>query len=263
MIVSFTKMHGLGNDFVVIDQITQHHKLYTAHFQSIADRNFGVGCDQVLLVEPPTTSDADFSYRIFNADGSEAAQCGNGIRCVAKFVHDIGLVDKQQLVANSKSGKIICNIADHNLVSIALPIAAANITRTKITANEQQFTVAKISLGNPHGVLQVSDLNAIAVAAMGAELVKQFAEPLNISFMQVVDRANIKLRVYERGVGVTLACGTAAAAAVLLGINSNILNNKVTVAFASGNLELIVDQAKQLITQTGPTATVFSGKFRV
>ena len=238
-------MHGFGNDFVIIDLITQNPKLHTAHFQRLADRHLGIGCDQVLLVEPPTTINADFSYKIFNADGSEAAQCGNGIRCIAKFVYDSGLVNKRHLLANSKAGDVVCEVHDHNEVMVQLPLRRG-------------------SLGNQHHVEQVADLNSIDIVAQGKKIALAAKQPLNVSFMQVIDQYNIKLRVYEHGTGVTLACGTAAAAACMQGQKLKLLADApIAVQFATGVLYVTVLNSKKIIQQVGATFTGFTGSFRV
>ena len=265
MLVNFTKMHGLGNDFVVVDLITQSAKLLSAHLKRIADRRFGIGCDQVLVIEPPIRPDSDFYYRIYNADGQEVEQCGNGARCVAKFVLDAGLAHKPLLTADCLAGPITLQIEDDQLVTVNLPTTSSDIVTHSLNYEQLPSEIHTTSLGNPHGVCLVKDLGATSVENLGPSLsaLPIFPAGANIGFMQVIDRSRIRLQVYERGVGATLACGTGACAAMLIGKHLNLLDNRVTVMFPRGELTLVHQDTNQLLRMTGPATSVFTGKFRL
>ena len=230
MRLKFSKMHGLGNDFVVIDAINQQVHLTTEQVRFIADRRFGVGCDQLLLVEKPQSDEAEFRYRIFNADGGEVEQCGNGARCFARFVYDKGLTSNTHIPVETAAGLIVLELSGDDLVTVnmgvpnllpeSLPfIADAQSNSYNIEVAGKDYAIAAVSMGNPHAVLRVDDVDKAPVEELGPMLEShpRFPQRVNVGFMQVVSRHAIKLRVFERGAGETLACGTGACAAVVAG----------------------------------------------
>jgi len=230
MEIEFTKMHGLGNDFVVIDAINQDISLDTKQVQFIADRHFGIGCDQLLLVEKSDSVDADFRYRIFNSNGGEVEQCGNGARCFAQFVHAERLTDKNEISVLTCNGRIVLNLKDQGNVNVDMgsPIlnpqeipfqAPQTQNRYDLDIGDETFTFSAISMGNPHAVILVDDIVTAEVERIGKALQvnEHFPNSVNVGFMQIIDSAHVKLRVYERGVGETQACGTGACAAVVAG----------------------------------------------
>ena len=272
MIIEFTKMHGLGNDFVVIDAIRQDVSLTPAQIRFIADRHFGVGCDQLLLVESAGHSDADFRYRIFNADGSEVAQCGNGARCFGRFVRDKGLSSKENILVDTHAGQLVLTFDDDGLITVnmGVPQHKPALIPLKAEQEEKFYTVqlgdvekafGAVSLGNPHAVLQVNDVSVAAVEEVGEALESHvfFPEKANIGFMQVIDRHKIKLRVFERGAGETLACGSGACAAVVIGIEQHKLANDVLVELPDGQLKIYWQGRDQPVFMTGPAVSVFEG----
>ena len=228
MILNFTKMHGLGNDFVVIDAINQAVDLSSQQIKFIADRKFGIGCDQLLLVESARSEEAEFRYRIFNADGGEVEQCGNGARCFARFVVDKGMTSSQNIKVETSSGLIILTLEDNDQVTVnmgipdlnpaSLPFKADQMSQSyELDVGNRIYPIAAVSIGNPHAVLRVDDVQLAEVLTLGAEIEQhpRFANKVNVGFMQVLSANAIKLRVFERGVGETLACGTGACAAVV------------------------------------------------
>ena len=272
MELQFTKMHGLGNDFVVIDAVRQSVNLTTAQIRLLADRRFGVGCDQVLLVESANSNDVDFRYRIFNADGGEVEQCGNGVRCFARFVREQGLTDKQTIRVETKSGIVEPQILANGEVRVdmglpvlepaAIPFQAdSENTRYQLTVNGQRIDVGVVSMGNPHVVLQVDNVDAAAVETLGPALESDahFPQRVNVGFMQVVDRGHIRLRVYERGSGETLACGTGACAAVVTGRLQGLLDEQVMVELPGGTLSIHWQGKNTPVLMTGPATSVFNG----
>lgn len=272
MLIEFTKMHGLGNSFVVIDAIHQQLTLSPKQIQFIANRHFGIGCDQLLLVEEAQHSDADFCYRIFNADGSEVAQCGNGARCFARFVRDKKLSYKDNILVDTHAGQLLLTFDDHGLITVNMGIPQHKPALIPLTAErEEKFysvkldniatTFGAVSLGNPHAVLQVADVHLAAVKEVGAALQNHafFPARANISFMQVIDRNKIKLRVYERGTGETLACGSGACAAVIIGIEQALLENDVLVELPGGQLKIHWQGRNYPVFMTGPAVSVFEG----
>lgn len=265
MIVNFTKMHGLGNDFVVIDLITQGARLDKSQIVRIADRKFGVGCDQVILITPPTRTEADFFYKIYNADGQEVEQCGNGIRCAARFFIDNGLSNKTQLVADCLGGTMLLQMMNNQQVAVNLGKNYSSVVTQPLNFIAMPKEIHTVSTGNPHGVCIVENLKDVPINDWGKKLSTNamFPQQANISFMQIIDRDQIKLRVYERGAGPTLACGSAACAAMLVGRSLNLLNNKVTVEFERGKLTIAYNVADQSLTMTGPATSVYIGRFRV
>jgi diaminopimelate epimerase len=276
MQLRFTKMHGLGNDFVVIDLITQRFKLKPHHIRKIADRHFGVGCDQVLAVETPTQPDVDFRYRIYNAGGSEVEQCGNGARCFARFVRDKRLTGKERIKVETLAGIIELEITEGHQVRVDMGEPILDPKRIPFTADtqgsqyplnigEQEWIVGAVSMGNPHVILPVDNVDEAPVAQIGSltESHSRFPQRVNVGFMQVVDRDNIKLRVFERGVGETLACGTGACAAVVSGIIQGKLNPSVNVQLPGGNLDISWQGPGQPVIMMGPAATVFEGQIQI
>jgi len=276
MLVNFTKMHGLGNDFVVIDLITQPIKLSAAQIKRIADRHLGIGCDQLLLIEPPTRSKADFYYRIFNSNGQEVEQCGNGIRCAARFFYDMGFTHNTTLEADCLAGRIKCMIETNGEVSIdmgkpifnppEIPFTATKTALTyPISIDNTEILMSVISMGNPHAIIQVQHGEEAYLKKIGPLLSKHssFPKETNVGFMQVVDRNQIHLRVYERHVGETKACGTAACAAAVAGIRLGLLDSPVSVNFATGQLNISWKGVQQPVYMIGPVSTVFVGRFRL
>jgi len=284
MEIAFTKMHGLGNDFVVIDAITQSISLSTAQIKFIANRNFGVGCDQILLVEKSDVADADFRYRIFNADGREVEQCGNGARCFATFVRDQGLTDKAEIPVITSNGRIVLKIEDDNqeqgmvTVDMGAPLITpaeipficdeqANSYTLDIDVNgeHQNISFSTLSMGNPHVVILVDNTEKAAVEDLGKafQTDSHFPNSVNVGFMQILDRQNIRLRVYERSVGETQACGSGACAAVVAGINLGLLDETVEAQLLGGNLSIHWAGNQNPVMMTGPTATVFKGSIKL
>jgi len=274
MNLKFTKMHGLGNDFVVFDAIHQRVDLSAAQVRAIADRHFGIGCDQVLLVESPTLAGVDFRYRIFNADGGEVQQCGNGARCFARFVYDKGLTDKRELRVETASGIIEPRLTDDGLVTVnmgaprfapaQIPFLAEAeaIVHTIMVAGEP-VEVSVVSMGNPHAVRVVCNLDDAPVQSLGAQIEchPQFPERVNVGFMQVVHRRALRLRVFERGSGETLACGTGACAAVVAGVRRGLLDDTVTVHTRGGDLSIQWSGGlSDPVWLSGPAVTVFEGE---
>jgi diaminopimelate epimerase len=273
MKLKFSKMHGLGNDFVVIDGVRQNIGLTSEQIRFLADRHFGVGCDQVLLVEASGQADVDFRYRIFNADGGEVEQCGNGARCFARFVHEAGLTDKREIRVVTQKGVISpCLEADGQVtVDMGLPrFAPAEIP---FISDEEQVSspleiagavleISAVSMGNPHAVQVVADVDSAPVAEQGPLIQShpRFPERVNAGFMQVLDRRHIRLRVFERGAGETLACGTGACAAVVAGIRRGLLDSPVVVATRGGALVIAWDGPGRPVRMTGPAVTVFTGE---
>jgi len=327
MLLKFTKMHGAGNDFVVLDGVRQHIELSTEQLRLLADRHFGVGCDQVLLVEKAQRTEADFRYRIFNADGGEVEQCGNGARCFARFVHDQQLTSKREIVVETKSGLISPRLEDDGRVTVDMgapifeaaripfnggsgavsePLEVAAMTRcceasgagmaashplpqtagSAITSDlasavgspsrmasssinnvsrdvaGETLQISALSMGNPHAVQVVEDVACAPVEKLGPliEHHPRFPKRVNAGFMQVMDRHHIRLRVYERGSGETLSCGTGACAAVVSGIRRGLLDSPVNVATRGGALTIAWGGEDQPVLMTGPAITVFEGE---
>ena len=276
MLIEFTKMHGLGNDFVVIDAIRQEISLTPEQIRFIADRHFGVGCDQLLLVENAKHSDADFRYRIFNADGSEVAQCGNGARCFARFIRDKKLSSKDNILVDTHAGQLLLTFDDDGLITVNMGVPrhepALIPLKTEqedkfysVILNDVEKIFGAVSLGNPHAVLQVTDVQMAEVDEIGAALESHpfFPERANIGFMQVVDTNKVKLRVYERGAGETLACGSGACAAVVIGIEQQILANDVLVELPGGVLKIHWQGRDHPVFMTGPASSVFEGSIEL
>ena len=276
MRLKFTKMHGLGNDFVVFDAISQSVDLTPAQFQFIADRHFGIGCDQILLVERPTRTDADFRYRIFNADGGEVEQCGNGARCFVRFVHEKGLSPKTEIRVETAAGIIVPRLETNGQVTVNMGVPRFEPAEIPFVAEQRALTyllglegklaeVSVLSMGNPHAVQLVEDADSAPVAVEGPQIESHpcFPARVNAGFMQVLDRGHIKLRVYERGAGETLACGTGACAAAVAGITRGLLDGEVRVTTRGGELTIRWEGEGQPVWMTGPAVTVFEGEIDV
>jgi len=276
MRVRFTKMHGLGNDFVVLDAVTQAIDLTPAQARFLADRHFGVGCDQVLVVEKPSRPDADFRYRIFNADGGEVEQCGNGARCFVRFVHEKGLTAKRAIRVETMGGLIEPRLEADGLVTVDMgvprfePSHVPFVTESDALVQPLQLAdaaveVTALSMGNPHAVQVVASVDAAPVAEQGPQIENhpRFPQRVNAGFMQVVDRHAIRLRVYERGAGETLACGTGACAAVAAGVIRGLLDSPVRVTTRGGELTIAWGGPGQPLRMTGPAVTVFDSEIEV
>ncbi len=273
MRVRFTKMQGLGNDFVVIDATRKPVLLDAATVRRLADRRFGVGCDQVLIVEAPRVPETDFHYRIFNADGGEVENCGNGARCFARFVRDKKLSDKNELRVGSAAGILTLRVHADERVSVSMGVPEFEPARIPFVAEQRALTyelevggvtrrIFALSMGNPHAVQLVPDVDVAPVADEGPlmEAHRRFPQRVNAGFMQVLDRHSIRLRVYERGAGETLACGTGACAAAVGGIRAGLLDSPVTVATRGGTLEIAWAGENAPVMMTGPACSVFEGE---
>ncbi|MBA4741510.1 MAG: diaminopimelate epimerase [Azoarcus sp.] len=274
MRMRFTKMHGLGNDFVVVDATRSPVDLTPERVRAIADRHFGVGCDQLLVVEPPTRENVDFRYRIFNGDGGEVEQCGNGARCFVRFVHDKGLTTKRRIRVETCSGVIEPFLEDDGLVTVDMGVPVLDpaeipfrsdsreLVQALDLADGTRIAITAVSMGNPHAVHVVADVDSAPVATLGPliESHERFPARVNAGFMQVLDEHAIRLRVYERGAGETLACGTGACAAVVAGMLRGLLASPVRVATRGGELTIAWDGAGTPVRMTGPAVTVFEGE---
>ncbi len=273
MRLKFTKMHGNGNDFVVFDTTRSLPDLDSAQVRHIADRHFGIGCDQVLLVELPRSTDTDFHYRIFNADGGEVEQCGNGARCFARFVRDKGLTRKSEIRVGTASGVIVPRIEADGRVTVDMGMprfAPADIPfdvpqralTYMLEVGEKTIEISALSMGNPHAVQVVSDVDLAPVATQGPlmECHPRFPQHVNAGYMQIVDRKRIRLRVYERGAGETLACGTGACAAVVAGISRGLLDTPAIVETRGGELTVAWTGEGTPVMMTGSAETVFEGE---
>ena len=273
MELSFSKMHGLGNDFVVIDAINQQVKLSAPQIRHIADRRHGVGCDQLLLVEAPEQPDTEFRYRIFNADGREVEQCGNGARCFARFVRQKGLTEARRIPVQTKAGRIELIIQDDGQVSVDMGTphlepqdipfqAMVRAQRYALSVKGETVEIGAVSMGNPHAVLEVPNVDSAPVAKLGSQIEAhpRFANQVNVGFMEIVNRSRIRLRVFERGVGETLACGSGACAAVVIGRIQGTLDETVTVELRGGDLVVSWAGEHQAVLMTGPATFVFEGK---
>lgn len=280
MRLRFTKMHGAGNDFVMLDAVTQKISLSAERIRKLADRHFGVGCDQVLIVEPPRSSDADFRYRIFNCDGSEVENCGNGARCFAIFVRHRGLTAKKVIRVETAAGDLILTVNDDDRVTVDMgnPIlepakipfvaeATASDTTTThpLQVDEKTFDITAVSMGNPHCVTFVDDVSNFPVEHYGPLIEKhpQFPRKVNAGFLQIIDRSNAKLRVYERGAGETLACGTGACAAMVAARLSGLVDDHVNISLPGGTLTLNWGGEGKPVMMTGPATIVFHGQINI
>ncbi|MEJ2060302.1 MAG: diaminopimelate epimerase [Gammaproteobacteria bacterium] len=272
MLIQFAKMHGLGNDFVVIDAVRQAVSLSPEQVRFLANRRFGVGCDQVLLVEPSASPEADFHYRIFNADGNEVEQCGNGARCFARFVREAGLTDKTEIRVETSGGLIVLHVQPDEQVTVDMGVprltpaeipfqADAPAVSYLLDVDGEQYEIGAVSMGNPHAVLLVDNVQTAPVPRLGPliEAHPRFPRHVNVGFMQVVDPGHVRLRVYERGAGETLACGTGACAAVVSGRLRHLLDETVAVDLPGGRLMINWSGEGAPVLMTGPAVTVFKG----
>jgi diaminopimelate epimerase len=275
MKLKFTKMHGLGNDFVVIDAINQSVSLSSEQLRHLADRHFGIGCDQILLVETAEGC-ADFRYRIFNADGGEVEQCGNGARCFVRYVHDHGMTSKNEIRVETLSGVIMPRLEANGdvTVNMGIPkfepreipfIADGPAPAYSLDVGVKHVEISAVSMGNPHAVQWVPDVDQAPVLTEGPliEHHARFPQRVNAGYMQLVDRHHIRLRVYERGAGETLACGTGACAAAVAGIQRGLLESPVKVSFGSGDLFIRWEGENQPVWMTGPAVAVFDGEINL
>lgn len=270
--IRFTKMHGLGNDFVVIDAINQKINLTAEHIKKLADRHLGIGFDQLLLVEKPVSANADFKYRIFNADGSEVAQCGNGARCFGRFVRDKNLLEGDKITVDTDAGQLVLLLESDGMVTVNMGVpkhlpkeipmlAPEELPMYTLDINDTTIKFDAVSMGNPHVVMWVKDVDTAPVESLGQILESHPIFPLraNIGFMEMVTTQHIKLRVYERGAGETQACGSGACAAVVVGIKQNLLSNKVNVDLPGGRLTIKWAGRGHPVYMKGPATSVFEG----
>jgi diaminopimelate epimerase len=274
--LSFTKMQGLGNDFVVLDGIHQRVVLSPAQLRRLADRRYGVGCDQVLVVEAATRSDVDFRYRIYNADGGEVEQCGNGARCFVRFVRDRGLTDKRKIRIETAGGIITPELVDGDEVTVDMGVprftpseipfdGTGDDVIRPLDVDGETVLITLVSMGNPHAVQVVADVDRAPVTIQGRRIEhhRRFPQGANAGYIQVVDRATIRLRVWERGTGETPACGTGACAAVAAGIRRGLLDHAVRVETRGGWLTVVWPGPGKPVAMTGPAVTVFEGEWEV
>lgn len=274
--MQFTKMHGAGNDFVVVDATRVPFTLDAPGIRRLADRHFGIGFDQMLVVEPARSRDTDFYYRIFNSDGGEVSQCGNGARCFVRYVHDKGLSAKNAIRVETRSGIIEPRLENDGRVTVNMGVPVFEPARIPFVADRRASTyaldvdgrkleISAVSMGNPHAVQVVADVDAAPLATEGPLIERhpRFPERVNAGYMQIVDRRHIKLRVFERGAGETLSCGTGACAAVVTGIARGSLDSPVTVDTRGGVLEIAWPGEAQPVSMTGPAQSVFEGEIEV
>ncbi len=276
MLLKFTKMHGAGNDFVMLDGVRQNIQLSSEQLRLLADRHFGVGCDQILIVEKPVNKEADFRYRIFNADGGEVEQCGNGARCFMRFVHDQKLTAKREILVETRGGLISPRLEQDGRITVNMgpPVFApalvpfeggSGAASEPLAVAGETLDISAMSMGNPHAVQLVADVERAAVEKLGPliEHHPRFPRRVNAGFMQVMDRHSIRLRVYERGAGETLSCGTGACAAAVTGIRRGLLDSPVNVATRGGMLTVTWDGDGQPVLMTGPAISVFAGEINL
>ena len=273
MLVRFTKMHGLGNDFMVVDALSQRVRMTPKIVRKLADRHLGIGFDQLLLVEPPSRPDMDFRYRIFNADGSEVEHCGNGARCFGRFVRDRRLIMKDEIRVETARGQAVIYLQEDRQVDVDMGAPELRPANIPFQAEQQAATytvdvqgqtveLSAVSMGNPHGVLVVDSVDNAPVETLGPALEAhpRFPQKANIGFMEVVSRNEIRLRVYERGAGETLACGTGACAAVVAGRIRGLLDEEVRVHLPGGELRIRWAGEGEPLRMIGPATTVFEGQ---
>jgi len=276
MLVHFSKMHGLGNDFVVLDAVTQDIKLSAQQVRHIANRYTGVGCDQVLLIEPPDKSEIDFHYRIFNADGTEVEHCGNGVRCLGKFVRDKRLSGKTNIFVSTSNSTVEIEVLSNSIVKVDMGPPVLEPAQIPLRADQQQTVYSletesgttefgAVSMGNPHAVIHVDDVDTANVQQIGAaiETHELFPKRVNVGFMQVIDPHKIRLRVFERGAGETRACGTGACAAVVSGQLRELLGKRVEVELIGGTLLVEWEGGQSPVFMTGEAVKVFDGKIKL
>jgi diaminopimelate epimerase len=282
MLLRFTKMHGLGNDFVFLDLISQNIAIHNQHIRQLADRRLGIGFDQLLTVEPPGDPDVDFKYRIYNADGSEAEQCGNGARCFLRFVRDRGLTTKTEVKLETNTGIISCKLEKDGNITVDMGPPVLQPQDIPFIASEtqihyslevisplcntpEQVRITPVNMGNPHAVIIVEDLDQAPVTQLGPVIEKHelFPERVNVGFMQIESRSSIRLRVFERGVGETRACGSGACAAVVAGRLQGLLDETVDVSLPGGNLRIQWQGNDTAVKMTGPASHVYEGRLHI
>ena len=276
MILNFSKMHGLGNDFIVIDAINQSVSLDAELVRQLADRHRGIGCDQLLIVEPAQHTDSEFFYRIYNADGSEVEQCGNGARCFARFVRDKGLTKNNTILVDTASGRISLQIETNDEVTVNMGrprFAPSDIPLRRDTVEDEYslniddelVTFGAVSMGNPHAVLLVDDIDDAPVNTLGPQLESHpdFPKRVNVGFAQVINEDQIRLRVYERGAGETEACGSGACAAMVVARQQGLVNDKVDVDLHGGTLQISWAGDDTPVWMTGPATHVFDGQIEI
>jgi len=276
MPINFTKMHGLGNDFVVIDGIAQAIQLSNAQLRQLADRHFGVGCDQILLIEAAHQAGVDFRYRIFNADGGEVEQCGNGARCFARYVHARGLTDKTRIRVETLKGILTLEIHPDGQVTVDMGIPEFEPAAIPFNTNQradhytlelagQSYQIGALSMGNPHAVMQVENIDTAPVQDLGPLIEHHPAFPnrVNAGFLQVDSRTSVHIRVYERGAGETLACGSGACAAMVIGRLWGLLDETVHARLLGGTLTISWQGEGHPVYMTGPATFVFEGSIEL
>lgn len=276
MVIKFTKMHGLGNDFVVLDLLAQNIRLNKTLIRRLADRHFGIGCDQVLLVEHPQSPDADFRYRIFNQDGNEVEHCGNGVRCFAKYVYDRKLTGKREIVVETSNNRAVLELQDDGQIRVNMGVPRLSPDDIPFIADAQdvsyalehkgkQYDISAVSMGNPHMVMFVDDMRSLRINKLGRSLSRheRFPEQVNVGFARIRDEQNFDLRVVERGVGETLACGTGACAAFVSARLRNLLTDSANAHLKGGVLKLEWRGEGEPVFMTGPAMTVFEGQIRL
>ena len=278
MLLRFTKMHGLGNDFMMVDLVSQRAHIYPDTIRKLADRRTGIGFDQLLTVSPPDDPNADFRYTIFNADGSEAEQCGNGARCFLRFVRDQGLTTKSFLRLQTISGQISCQLEKDGNITVNMGAPILQPARIPFIADSQQIlyeleqphsaevtTASVVNVGNPHAVISVKDLDNAPIVSLGPiiESHERFPEKVNVGFMQILSRKQIRLRVYERGVGETQACGSGACAAIVAGRLQGLLDEHIEVELPGGKLELRWAGENTPIMMKGPARRIYEGRLKL
>ena len=276
MKLKFSKMHGLGNDFVVLDGVRQQIALSPDQLRYLGDRHFGVGCDQILLVEKASRPEIDFRYRIFNADGGEVEQCGNGARCFVRFVHEQGLTEKREIRVETMCGEIAPRLEADGKVTVDMGVPVFSAERIPFISTSvdlvqpldvagEEVLITAVSMGNPHAVQVVADVDTAPVAVQGPliESHPRFPQRVNAGFMQILGRQAIRLRVFERGAGETLACGTGACAAVVAGIARGLLDSPVRVTTRGGELTIAWEGDGAPVLMTGPAITVFTGEIEL
>jgi len=274
--LNFTKMHGLGNDFIVVDNTDGSVQFENERIRALSNRHTGIGFDQLLVVQSPSVSNAEFDYRIFNADGEEVEHCGNGARCFARYVIDKGLTNNTEINVNTSSGLLTLLAHDDETVTVQMGVvefepalipflADEKSAFYDLTVGDQVLKVGSASIGNPHVVIQVDDVQTANVESLGPliESHERFPSRVNVGFMQVVDAGNIFLRVFERGVGETRACGTGACAAAAIGHTQGLLDKTVNVTLPGGDLKIVWPNLNSSIEMTGPCSTVFEGQTRM
>ena len=276
MLMKFTKMHGLGNDFVVIDTVRQNVDVSPEMVRRLAHRNLGIGCDQVLVIEPPSEKNIDFNYRIFNCDGAEVEQCGNGARCLGRYIFDQRLSGKKSVLVKTKNRVMEIQSSSKNLITANMGapvfkpadipfIAEQQDKLYTIDIDNQPYSISAISMGNPHAVIQVEDIDSVAVEALGSQLQAhpRFPESVNVGFMEIVNRQHIKLRVFERGVGETQACGSGACAAAVAAIQQELVDHSIRVELLGGELRIEWRGDSQPVLMSGPAISVFQGQIKL